>query len=533
MFKLLLSILFIFLLAGCQSHLQSVGLLFNDHADSASNGVIVAPKTIVESRAKSVSKFVLPAYEPPQFLVEYLRKEQRLLPYFGDFPLSSHPRVEKLIKRYCGSGKKTFGRWLERAGRYVPTIQLVFAAEGVPLDLAYLAMIESGFNARAYSWAHAAGPWQFIEGTGKYYGLENDWWQDGRLSLIRSTQAAAKHLKYLHRRFDGDWYLAVAAYNAGGGKIRTAVRKSNSRDFWDLTEGRVLQDETKNYLPKLLAALNIVKDLDKYGFTNLDFDKPTISETVTIATTTDLDIIAGYAGVSYAEIKELNPELKRWCTPPAVKNYQLNVPFGRGQEVSALFAQLPVNKRANYHRHKIKSGDTLLALAHKYHIRVADIIALNRITKPRALQLGDNLILPLQHGFTKLPANSQGESYVKSRRRTYKVRKGDSLWSISNRFDVSQKQLRVWNRLGWSNMLRPGQVLAVSKRGVANVAKAKVKRKSGGARQLIYKVVPGDTLWDISRQFDVATEEIRRWNKLSQSHILQPGQKLTLKVSAS
>ena len=524
MFKLVLTILIVIVLTGCQSHLQTIGLRLP--VDPATNDTTVItplpPPTIA-----------LPEYTTPQFVVAYLQAEPQLLPYAGDFPLSEHPRVAKLIKRYTGSGKKTFGRWLERAGRYVPTIQLVFAAEGIPLDLAYLAMIESGFNARAYSWAHAAGPWQFIESTGNYYGLENDWWQDGRLSLIRSTQAAAKHLKYLHRRFDGDWYLAVAAYNAGGGKVRKAVRKSGSRDFWVLTEGRVLQDETKNYLPKLLAALTIVNELEKYGFADLDFYKPLIYETVTIATTTDLEIIATYSGISYRAIKELNPELKRWCTPPAVKNYQLNVPFGSGQKVSTLYAQLPVTKRASYHRHQIKSGDTLLALAHKYHIRVADIIALNNITKPRALKLGTNLILPLQHGFTKLPANSQGESYVKSRRRTYKVRKGDSLWSISNRFDVSQKQLRVWNRLGWSNMIRPGQVLAVSKRGVVNVSKVKVKRKPGASKQLIYKVVPGDTLWDIGRQFDVATDEIRRWNKLSQNHILQPGQKLTLNVSAS
>ena len=533
MFKLILSLFFVLLLAGCQSHLQSLGLRSLFHESMASVSTAKSANAVVEPTVNPTPKYPLPTYATPQLLVDYLQAEQRLLPYFGDFPLSGHPRVDKLIKRYSGSGKKTFGRWLERAGRYVPTIQLVFAAEGIPLDLAYLAMIESGFNARAYSWAHAAGPWQFIEGTGKYYGLENNWWQDGRLSLIRSTQAAAKHLKYLHRRFDGDWYLAVAAYNAGGGKIRKAVRKSGSRDFWNLTEGQVLQEETKNYLPKLLASLIIVKDLERYGFATLDFDKPRIYETVTIATTTDLDIIAGYCGISYTEIKELNPELKRWCTPPAVENYQLNVPFGSGQEFNALYAQLPATKRASYHRHQIKSGDTLLALAYKYRIRVADIVTLNQITKPRALQLGDNLILPLRQGFTKLPANSQGESYVKSRRRTYKVRKGDSLWSISNRFDVSQKQLRVWNKLGWSNLLRPGQVLAVSKRGVVKVAKAKVKRKTGISRQLIYKVVPGDTLWDIGRQFDVATEEIRRWNKLSQNHILQPGQKLTLNVSAS
>ncbi len=537
MVRFVSTILLLLLLSGCQLATQKLGLLLAPQATSPIDTVSpgsnrtdpVAPTTSTDI---PVVKVELPAVESlPPYLVDYLHIAPRLLPYSGDFPLSTHPRVEKLVKRYSGSSKNAFGRWLERAGRFIPKIQLVFADEGIPLDLAYLAMIESGFNVRAYSWAHAAGPWQFIEATGKLYGLENDWWQDGRLNLERSTRAAAKHLKYLHHRFDGDWYLAVAAYNAGGGKVRKAVRKGGSRNFWDLTEGQVLQDETKNYLPKLLASLTIVKDLEAYGFATLKFQKPLTYEKVTIATTTDLDKIARYSGISYKELKELNPELKRWCTPPKAINYQLNVPFGSARQVRAQYAKLPVNERASYHRHKIKSGDTLQVLGRKYRIRVDDIVALNNIKNPRALQIGHNLILPLQQGFTALPANVQGESYVKSRRRTYKVRSGDSLWSISRRFDVTQKQLRVWNKLGWSNLLRPGQVLAVSKRGVRVVAKA--TPKAGLSRQLIYKVVPGDTLWDIGRQFDVATEQIRRWNKLSLNHVLQPGQKLTLKVSAS
>ena len=508
MVKTVLTFLLLLLLCGCQSSLQKMGIF---SAKPETTAVInLANPAATET---SSQKLELPVdVVLPQSLTEYLQTSTQLLPYAGDFPLSDHARVQKLIVRYSGSGKHAFGRWLERAGRYIPQIQLVFADEGIPLDLAYLAMIESGFNVRAYSWAHAAGPWQFIESTAKLYGLENDWWQDGRLNLERSTRAAAKHLKYLHRRFDGDWYLAVAAYNAGGGKIRKAIRKSESRNFWNLTTGNVLQEETKNYLPKLIASLTIVKNLEAYGFAGLDFDKPKLYEIVTIATTTDLDKIASFCGISYKDLKELNPELKRWCTPPGVTDYQLHVPFGSGQKVAKLYGQLPVEQRASYHRHTIESGDTLQVLARNYQIRVDDIVTLNQIENPRALQIGHDLILPLQQGFTRLPANVRGESYVKSRRRVYTVRSGDSLWSIARRFDVSQKELRVWNKLGWSNMLRPGQVLAVSKRGVRTVTKA--KQKPGVYRQLIYKVVPGDTLWDIGRQFDVATEQIRRWKQV-------------------
>lgn len=528
----------VLILSGCHSSMQMMGILptkqiKSEDVVSKDAGKVSQPlPAIVEEKSiPVVAKFELPIAESlPEPLAEYLHTSS-LLPYFGDFPLSDHPRIDKLIKQYRGSSKNTFRRWLERAGRYIPKIQMVFADEGVPLDLAYLAMIESGFNVRAYSWAHAAGPWQFIESTGRLYGLENNWWQDGRLDLERSTRAAAKHLKHLHKCFDGDWYLAVAAYNAGGGKVRKAVRKSGSRDFWALTEGSVLREETKNYLPKLLAALSIIKNLEAYGFADLNLSEPLEYETMTLATSTDLEIIARFCDISYRELKELNPELKRWCTPPGKNNYQIRVPLGSAEQVKKLYAQLPEEKRASYYRHQIKSGDTLQVIARKYRIRVDDIIALNNIKNPRSLQIGHNLILPLKEGFTSLPINALEDSYVRSRRRTYKVRSGDSLWSISRRFDVTQKELRVWNKLGWSNLLRPGQVLAVSKPGVRVVAKAKLKK--GPSRKLIYKVVAGDTLWDIGRQFNVATEQIRRWNKLSHSHILQPGQKLTLNVSAS
>ena len=462
----------------------------------------------------------------PELVESYLESAPMGLPYAADLPLAEHSRIDRLLDYYTGNGRKSFRRWLERAGRHIPRIQLIFANEGVPLDLAYLAMIESGFNERAYSWAHAAGPWQFIESTGRLYGLHNDWWRDERRDIEKSTLAAARFLKDLNKRFKGDWYLAAAAYNAGGGKVSQAVRASGSADFWSLTDGNVLSEETKNYLPKLLATLRIVSNLEDYGFTELNFQQPQPYETVTLPTTTDLEVIARLGDIEYDRLKELNPELKRWCTPPGVKNYRLRVPTDSGQRIKAAYAALPVDQRARYHRHQVARGDTLRALAKRYRIRVDDIMALNEISNPRSLQIGDDLILPLREGFTRLPIDEMSDDYVRSRRKVYTVRKGDSLWKIAQRFGVSEKELRVWNRLGWSNLLRPGQVLAVSNKG-----KQIVKRSSGPTRKLVYRVQPGDTLWGIGRQFDVKMDQIRNWNDLEHDHLLQPGQKLTLLVS--
>jgi len=455
------------------------------------------------------------------------------LQYTGDIPLASNQRVDTLIKYYTGPGHTMFGHWLERAAKHIPRIQMVFASEGLPLDLAYLAMIESGFNEKAYSWANAAGPWQFIASTGRTYGLQDTWWQDERRDIEKSTRAAAAFLKDLNQRFDGEWYLAIAAYNAGGGRISQAIRSADSRDFWDLARGDVLQAETKNYVPKLLAALTIVSNLEAYGFADLNFEHQPKYEFVTLPTTTDLEVVADLSGSDYNELKDLNPELKRWCSPPEVRDYQLRVPRGRGEIFREAFAALPQADRARYHRHKITSGDTLLTLAHKYHIQVDDIISLNKISDPRSLRIGTDLILPLKEGFSRLPFDEMVDDYQRSRRKLYTVRAGDSLWKIAQRFNVQQQELRVWNRLGWSNMLRPGQILSVSAQGKKSKQQARAKRSSGPLKKMVYQVQSGDTLWGIGRQFDVATHQIRLWNDLSQQHVLQPGQKLTLHVPTS
>ena len=360
--------------------------------------------------------------------------------------------------------------------------------------------------------------------------MRNDWWRDERRDPVKATIAAARYLKDLHGQFNGNWYLAIAAYNAGPGKIRRAVKKYKSEDFWTLTHGSYLRRETKEYVPKLLAVIKLAKQPDRYGFTDLVYQEPISFETTVLPTSTDLAVIASLSGVEYDSIKKLNPELKRWCSPPGVTNYELRLPTGTLSDFEQQYAALPEAKRANYVRHKITSGDTLLALSNRYGVRVGDIERLNKIDNPRGLQLGRNLLIPLNPDYDDRAVKELKDDYKTSLRRVYTVRKGDSRWSISRKFNVSQKQLRLWNTLGWSNHISPGQRLIVSRRAAPARKANKALSQSGPLQKMVYRVQPGDTLWGIGRQFAVETHQIRDWNNLSNNHILQPGESLTLMV---
>lgn len=437
-----------------------------------------------------------------------------------DLPMVENAKVRHFVNYYSGPGRHGFRRWLERSGRYLPMMREVFAEQGLPLDLTYLAMIESGFNPRACSRANAVGPWQFMASTGKNYGLSNDWWRDERRDPLKSTQAAARHLKDLHKRFEGDWYLAIAAYNAGPGKVERAIRKYRSRDFWQLCRGTYLRKETKNYLPKLLAVLLIAKDPEAYNFNDLQYQPALTFDIAELPSSTDLDIVARLCDVSYEEMVALNPELKRWCTPPRHPKYPVRLPAGKATLFREKYAQIPADRRANYRRHKVKSGDTLIGMAKQYGIRSKDIVVLNNIRNPRALRVGRDLILPLRPG-ASLPADVLEEGYDRTRQKRYKIRKGDSLWTIARRFDVTTSQLCAWNGIGTKTILKPGKVLRVA---------GSTKTSSRGRHKLVYKVRAGDTLWDISRRYDLKTVDIMRWNRLGRKHVLRPGDRLTLLV---
>ncbi len=464
-----------------------------------------------------------------------------------DFPVVENQKVQYYIDYFTGPGRNAFSRWLERTTRYLPYMQEVFAAQGLPRDLVYLSIVESGLNPKAYSWAHASGPWQFIPSTGKIFGLEADYWWDERRDFEKSTQAAALFLKELYGLFNNDWYLAVAAYNAGPGAVARAIERSGDNDFWTLAHNAYLPQETRNYIPKLLAVLLIAKQPEKYGFTNTTYLEPIACDKVTVEGPVDLAVIARLTDSSYGEIKALNPELKRWCTPPKLESYQLNLPVGTKENFLAAYAELPAAERRNYRVHKLAKGETVKGLARQYRLSVDEILQANSLTSSKKLKIGRNLVIPLRAGVEPIPREDLFDDPVvikTAKSKIYKVKKGDTLSKIARNSGVSLTQLKSWNRLTDRSRLQIGQVLRVgpgkkSTHSSTATAKASTKKTSSktakksaasAGNKIVYTVKKGDTVYKIARQYAVNPAQVLTWNGLGNEHTLQPGQNLTLRL---
>lgn len=431
-------------------------------------------------------------------------------------PVVENDKVRHYIEYYTGRGQNGLRRVLERSGRYLPMMQEIFADEGLPPELSYLALIESGFNPFAVSSASATGPWQFMEGTARLYDLKNDRWRDERRDPVKSTRAAARHLRDLHQRFNGNWPLAIAAYNAGSGRVENAVRSGGSDDFWQLSRAGHLPRETRNYLPKLYAVLHIVQDPVRYGLDNLQYQPPLAYDTVQLPGGTNLAMVADLCDNDKDSLRYLNPELKRMAVPPDASPYPLRIPVGQEQDFKLALARVPAGQLNAAQRHRIRSGDTPYKVARQYGIKVQDLLAVNRIDNPRSLKVGDELILPTD-GASVPPAAGPVVGTAQATT-TYQVRKGDSLWSIARRFQVKVQDLTAWNGLTRKSVLQPGTTIQLA---------AAPQRAEGGQR-IVYQVRPGDTLWAISQRFALDVHQILDWNQLERDQVLQPGQKLTL-----
>ncbi|HSP79307.1 MAG TPA: LysM peptidoglycan-binding domain-containing protein, partial [Myxococcaceae bacterium] len=318
-----------------------------------------------------------------------------------DIPVEMQPLVAQYIQFFQGPGRKWFRKWVSRSTRYLPLMQPILEAHGLPRDTVYLAMIESGFSAHAYSWAHAAGPWQFISSTGRQYGLHQDFWVDERRDYIKATEAAARYLKDLHREL-GHWYLAWAGYNTGSGRVRRLMQRLDTNDFWTIAAGKGLATETKHYVPKLIAAALVSKHPAAFGFSEEEFDyePPLEFDEVKLNDATDLDVIARAAGVRVQDLQELNPELRRWCTPPAsARNpYILRVPKGTAGRFAENFARIAPKERLTFRVHKVKRGDTLSHIALKYGTAPEAILQMNRLKSARTLRINSELVIPVPAG---------------------------------------------------------------------------------------------------------------------------------------
>jgi len=320
-----------------------------------------------------------------------------------DIPIEFNKAVDRWLVFYQTKGRRSFQIHLRRAGRYESTMRAIMREHGLPQDLVYLSMIESGYDPNAYSHAHAVGLWQFLASTGRRYGLRIDEWVDERRDPVLATRAAAAYLKDLHEEF-GSWYLAAAAYNGGSGRVWRAIRGTGSRDFWTIRRRRYLAQETRDYVPKFIAAALIAKQPDRYGF-HLGTAPVQGYDLGRVPDATSLDVIAEAAGVDVKEVIALNPQLIRRMTPPG-ESYHVRLPQSTGQRFALNYAQVPASERLRAIQHTVKRGDTLAKLAKTYGSELTAIRSANPTVHPRRLEVGQQLFIPVSAKSTRLISSS-------------------------------------------------------------------------------------------------------------------------------
>lgn len=376
----------------------------------------------------------------------------------NDFPVELNDSVLACVNLYQGRLRDWFTAALSRGGRYLPRIREIFSEEGLPQDLAYLALVESAFHTNALSRARAKGMWQFISSTGRRYGLNQDWWVDERADPEKATRAAAKYLKELFGMF-GDWNLAMAGYNAGEVTVQRGLKRYKVEDFWSLAKTRALRRETKNYVPLIHAAIVVAKAPEKYGF-SVEPETLPAHETVAVDGAVDLRFISECAGATLDQIRLLNPALRRLATP-AGRSFELRVPEGSAATVSSCLASTPPDRRVRFRTHVIAKGQTLSGIAAAYGIRTADLASANNIPLSRRLSIGMELIIPIDPRVRSAitasapapPRAPEPRAAPGATRIAYRIKPGDTLAAIASQFGTTIQALRSWNGLRGSRIV--------------------------------------------------------------------------------
>lgn len=406
--------------------------------------------------------------------------------YF-DIPVTYNAQVKKWISYFLNRGRPFFERYTERAGRYAPILGAILEEHGLPRDLIFLAMAESGFNNVARSWAAAVGPWQFMPYTGRMYGLEQDWYRDERRDPIKATVAAARYLTKLYDDF-GQWEVAAAAYNAGEGKLGRAIKKYKSEDFWHLTKGKYLKDETKNYVPKIMALAIIGKNLKSFGFDEVEFHEPLDFDEISVPAGTDLVKLSEMMGVEFEEIQRLNPEVLRWFTPPNIAEYRLRLPPSSAEKFAQCCAKTDMIA-VNFQQFVVpKKGMSVAQISKKFKLRKDYVLAsLNNVSERATFKGGDIVKLPFREGELVNPENNlyadlfqkprrevlkrnsrayRAKRYAAARKkqnRYYTVKKGETLFTVAQKHGISVKRLIASNAdvIKKSKKVNPGVKLVI------------------------------------------------------------------------
>jgi len=382
-----------------------------------------------------------------------------------DFGFRPNALIQSYINYYQGRGRVTMEQGLRRSGRFIDMARQIFQEEGVPQDLVWLCQVESAWSPVARSWASAVGLWQFIAGTGTRFGLHIDSWVDERCSFEKATRASARYLRFLGDRFDGNWELAMAAYNTGEARIDSAIARSGYADFWEIYDRGLIPRETRNYVPNILATIIIAKNPDRYGFT-VTPEPPLTYDFVKVNNLVDLRLVADATGTTPELINALNPELKRGATPPST-DYLLRVPAGKGRELKATLTRIPVEKRASWRVLTASADDSFESIARRTGVSVSLLEEVNGSVIP-----GDGkVVIPASNSVRNVvltsPRSDRKESSVASSSRTrgkyisYRVRRGETLGDIAGRYNTSVGVLSSLNGIGKRSTLRIGQALKV------------------------------------------------------------------------
>ena len=397
-----------------------------------------------------------------------------------DIPIPDNQKILSYVEVFQGRLRDYIQESLERGAKYLPMIQNVFRAEGLPLDLAYIPIIESSFKTNALSKASAKGPWQFMKGTAEEHDLKVYWFIDERSDPEKATVAAAHYLKTLSKMFDGDWNLVLAAYNGGPGRVSRAMKRSGIDDFWRLSATtKWLPKETREYVPLILAAVIIGRNPAQYGF-EVAAAEPTAYEKVAVPRAIDLRRVAEWAGTSVDEIQSLNPELRRWTTPVKYPDYEMKVPVGTADKLSAKLAEASPADFSAFKWYTAKKGETLLTVARRFGVSRGDVAEANNLSTKSRLRPGQELIIPRAPA-TMLAARTERTAPTQVASRaiaedaatpavtpparvsyiTYKVKQGDTLFSIAQLFDTTVAKIKSWNRLS-TNRIAPGARLKIA-----------------------------------------------------------------------
>ncbi|KZZ51105.1 hypothetical protein A3760_19370, partial [Oleiphilus sp. HI0122] len=463
---------------------------------------------------------------------------------------SDNKRIQAQLNWYLRH-PEYLDRVFTRASRYMYHIVDRLEEENIPLEIALLPVVESAFNAFAYSHGRASGLWQFIPGTGKMYDMHQDWWFDGRRDVLLSTEGAIRYLSWLNKKFDGDWLHALASYNTGSGRVARSIRRNlkagKPTDFWSLK----LPRETRAYVPKLLAISKIVADPAKYNITLKSIPNQPYFDVVKLDSQIDLAQAANIAELDIEEIYQLNPGLNQWATPPSGP-FRLLMPVTKSEQFEQRLASIPKSERLTWDSYKVKKGDALARIARKFHTTPSLIAQVNKLRGNRIYE-GQELLIPVasqnkrfynlseQNRIASVQTKVQGKNGAS--KVFYTVKAGDTFWDISRAHKVGIRQLAKWNSMAPGDVLRPGKQLLIwsNTAGKTQVAQKQPtvnyvpSLNSSYAprdklKRLSYRVRNGDSLWRIANRFNVSVNELKQWNNLGKKKYLQPGQRLTVFV---